>query len=436
MDRLQFEAPQGTTVRLVRVDGDALIQGWDQDTVEIVLDGEADQCSVEQEGLTLSVVSHAALSVSLPSEAIVNVDDVNGDLVLRELAGPVSVSTVHGEALVQASRAPVSLDNVYGDLTVDGILGLLSVTDAQGDVRLNKVNAAVTLGAVHGDVRARAVKSTLEMGVVDGDVRVRGAGGLVSLEEGRSDLGGTELRGGLDARLVKGAITLRTAVMPGKVYRARAEGDIIARFPEETSARFTLQAEGAVHAHLPQVDEESENRLVGQAGSGEAQVELTAGGDLSVRIRGHGGRSRPDFDFDIDADISAQIEAQIAESLGAIDIDALAHREIEKAMHKAEREIEKARHRAEQQRHEAEQRMHRAQERAARTARRAQEKISRRAHLWTGSFGGRAQGFRAGRVQPKPQATEEEQLAILKMVQEGKISTEQAEMLLKALEGK
>lgn len=436
MDKLVFEAPQGTTVRIMRVDGDALIQGWDQDTVEIVVDGEADQCTVEQEGETLSVVSHAALSVSLPGDAMVDVEDVNGDLVLRELTGPVSVSMVHGETLVHSGRAAVSLRSVYGDLTVDGVHGSLSVSEAHSDVRLNKVNAPITLGAVHGDVRARSVRSTLEMGVVDGDVRVRGADGLVSIEEGRGDLGGSELRGGLDARLIKGMVTLKTPVIPGTVYRARAESDIVARFPEETSARFTLQAKGDLHARLPQVDEKSEGRLIGRTGDGETEVELTAGGDLSVRIRGHDGQHRQDFDFDLGADISAQIEAQIAESLSAIDIDALAQREIEKAMHKAEREIEKAQLRAERHRHEAEERIQRAQERAARAARRAQEKMSHRSYRWAGSLGGRGHGFEAGRRAPKPQATEEEQLAILKMVQEGTITTEQAEMLLSALEGK
>jgi hypothetical protein len=43
--------------------------------------------------------------------------------------------------------------------------------------------------------------------------------------------------------------------------------------------------------------------------------------------------------------------------------------------------------------------------------------------------------FTARRAAPKVQATQEEQLAILKMVQEGTITVEQAEKLLKALEG-
>ena len=141
-----------------------------------------------------------------------------------------------------------------------------------------------------------------------------------------------------------------------------------------------LEASGKLSAKLPEVEEEAGGRLVGRSGEGEAEVELHARNDLSLKIRGSGESRGPDLGFD--ADFAAQIEAQIAESLGAIDIDALAQREIEKAMRKAEREIEKARRKAEHGRHHIEGRIRHAQERAARAARRAQERVSRRSHRW------------------------------------------------------
>jgi hypothetical protein len=62
--------------------------------------------------------------------------------------------------------------------------------------------------------------------------------------------------------------------------------------------------------------------------------------------------------------------------------------------------------------------------------RNAAERISRRSSRWDwDSFS------RGVPVSPKPQASEEERMMILKMLQEKKITAEEAEKLLSALEG-
>jgi SHOCT-like domain len=431
MNTLLFDAAGGMTFHLARADGDVGIKGWDRQAFEIVLDGDPDQCTAQQEGSVLTVESRVALSVSVPGGATVNVEQVSGDLVLRDLSGPVSVVNTHGEMLIRSCSAPVSLQTVHSDIIVDQLSGPLTVLEVHGDARLNQVNAALVLGTVRGDVRAGMIGGVLEMGAVGGDVRVRDATGFVSLEEGHSDFKGSDLRAGMNIRRVRGDISLKTAVTPGCTYRGCADGDVIARFPEETSAMFSLQAKGTMLAKLPQVSEEGNGQLVGQSGDGAAEVDLAAGGSMSLKIRGRGERAT--FGVDMGADIAAQIEAQIAESLGSIDVDALAHREIEKAMRKAQKEIEKAQQRAHRGRARAEERVQRAQDRAQRAARRAQEKISR-SHRRGGMFGGPSAFYTAGRAAPKSQASDEEQLAILKMVQEGKITVEDAERLLRALD--
>jgi hypothetical protein len=434
MDRLRYEASEGMTIRLSEVHSDAMIQSGAAEAIEVVLDGETDQCTVQTEDNVLHIVSQVPLSVSVPPTAAVQVGSVTGDLILRDLDGTVTAETVHGECLLQSGSATVSIKDLYGDLTAESAAGTLSASNVHADVRLGNLDADIVLGSVHGDVRARTVNGSLQMGVVSGDVRLREIRDEVSLEEGNGDFKGTDLRGGMNLQHVRGTMSLKSTLTPGLTYRARAGGDVIVRCPEGTSAQFTLEAKGALHATLPEMEERSERRVVGRSGAGEAQVEISADGDLSLKIRGE--RERFEMPFDFGADIAAEIEAQIAESLGGLDFDAIAQREIEKAMHKAEREIEKARLRAERQRRSAEERIHRAQEHAARAARRAHERFSSRAHEWRGPFGGTSYSFKVGRDRPaKPKVSQEEQLAILKMVQEGKISIEEAEQLLKALEG-
>jgi hypothetical protein len=123
-----------------------------------------------------------------------------------------------------------------------------------------------------------------------------------------------------------------------------------------------------------------------------------------------------------------------------MSVDASTQRKIDQALRKAEQEIAQAQQNLERETQRAQERAQRAQEKAAKAARRAQERIARRSRSWgfdanigPGLFGPPHPRHHA---RPKPPgASAEEQLAILKMLQENKITVEQAEQLLKALEG-
>lgn len=444
MNKLQFEIGEGTTVQLSHVNSDTLLQAGEAGLVEVVLDGEEEQVNVGQEEGVLRIESQVALSVSVPAATPVDVVEVTGDLILRELEGLTSVQTVHNQLLIQSCRGPVHVDTVHGDLTVDGTSGPVAVKQAYGDVRLSQVGAPVELGTVHGDVRARSLASSLQMGTVSGDVRVRDARGQVMLEEGAGDVKATELSGGMQLHHLTGDLVLKTS-LGDQTYHANAGGDIVARFPESSSARFVLEAGGTLLARLPEVEEEGPGRLVGHAGDGAATVELRAGGSLSLKMRGPEETAVP-FGVDFGADLAAQIEAQIAESLGAFDVGSVAQREVEKAMRRAEREIQRAHEHAQRERERAEERLQRAEqkaeemarraeERAQDAARRAQERIARHRPPDIGLFGKDVKVDLGARHRPhRPRVSDEEQLVILRMVQEGKISTEEAEKLLRALE--
>jgi DUF4097 and DUF4098 domain-containing protein YvlB len=432
MNTLQFEAQEGLVLSLRQATGDTAIQGQDTDTILLTLDGDPDQCSVEQQENTLLVDSHVPLSITLPADTPVRVGEVSGDLLLRDLDGALSVESVHGDCSLRAGLATVSLGEVHGDLAVEDLDGSLSVGQAHADVLLTRI-AEASLGQVHGDLHARTVDGDLKLGTVSGDVRVRQVSGALTLEEGRGSLHAQDLEGGMAVHAVRGDLSLRGTLAAGMTYQAQASGDVTARFPADASARFTLEAGGEVSASLPQVESEEAGRVVGQAGAGEAQVTLRAGGDLSLRLAGAGGAAGEEVAPDWSESLGEQIEAQIAAHLGELNLDHLVHHEVEKALHQAEQEIARAQQRIERETARAEERARRAQEKAARAAQRVQERMARRARKWGAPSG---EGF-FGRAEPArraPKVPEEEQLAVLRMLQEGKISTEQAEQLLKALE--
>jgi hypothetical protein len=296
------------------------------------------------------------------------------------------------------------------------------VGQTHGDVHLSHVGAA-SLARVHGDVNARTVAGDLGIGAVSGDVRVRDLAGSLTLEEGRGDFRGQDLSGGMSVHGVKGDLTLKSALTPGLAYSARASGDVVARFPEGTSARLELQARGDIATKGFQVEEQGTGRAVAQIGEGEAQLTLSAGGDLSVKVRGE-DQDQP-WGFAMD-ELGEQISAEIDQHMNQLgtefpDVGALVSREVEREIaRQVEREARKAQRQAERASRRAEQHARRAQERAQRKASKFQAKFE---HRWG------ARTSRAAHEGP----SQEEQITVLRMLQENKITTEEAETLLKAL---
>ena len=428
MNTLQFEVRE--KLELSQADHDVSIKGWDQAAIELVVDGNMDQCVVEQRDEALHVEAHAPLAIHVPRGTVVSASQVSGDLLLSDLDRAAEIGTVHGDASVHWGQAAVSFQEVHGDLAVEGVNGPLSVGQTHGDVHLSHVGAA-SLARVHGDVSARIVAGDLGIGAVSGDVRVRDVAGALTIEEGLGDFRGQDLPGGMNVHTIKGDLSLKTVLTPGLDYRAQANGDVRARFPEGTSARFELQARGDISVKGFQIEEQEPGRVVARAGEGEgeARVTLSASGDLSAKVRSDQEDMSPGLEM-MDG-LAEQIEAQVAVHLGKIDVDQLATREIEKAMRQAEHEIEKAHRQAEKASRRAERNAQRAQERAQRKAQKFQAKSERR---WgpPSDVGPGKRGPRSSRAAHKG-PSQEDQIAVLKMLQENKISVEEAETLLKAM---
>ena len=441
MNTLQFQA--GQRIKVQQAHSDLGITGWDRDTIELTLDGDLDQCTAKQQEGTLVIESDAALALHVPRHIAVHISDASGDMALRQLDGAVSIDTVHGDLSIHGGAAETTISRAHSSLTADHLAGTLFVKEADGDVHLSNTSA-VRLGHLHGALYAHDVDGGLEMGVVDGDVRARAVTGPVRLEAGKSSFQGQSLHGGMSLNEISGDLLLKTDVTPGFTYHARARGTIDAHFAAGTSARFQLSASGLLSARLPRIEQQEPGRVVGTAGAAEAEVELHADGDLTVAVLGP-QESNVDAWTTIDS-ISSQIEGEMARHLDEMNVDALAQREIDKAMRKAEQELARAQHFLEQEQRHAQERAARAQEqaaraqeRAARAAQRAQAKIARKSHRW--GIPGDAPSLFGPYPTPRGSQAEkqgpssEEQLAVLVMLQEKKISVAEAEDLLAALDG-
>lgn len=334
-------------------------------------------------------------------------DRPNGLDVARE-GDTVSVSVVDDCTLICPRGTHLTLDKVLGNVQVGNVAGPLHIGEIRGNVMLRRVGAVV-LGETLGNLTARQVDGSLEATDVKGNVSAVGVGQHLKLVNVAGNLKTEGLEGGLEADKVRGNVTLGPPFLPEATYRFYSGGNLFVSVPTDASLRLAVRVRGRVHGGSLGLDIESEDGLVkATLGDGEALLEGEVRGNLTLR--------RPvtaealDVDIGLE-DIGGQIERQVNEALAdmATRLEArLGRIDAESVKRHVERTTEHARRKA---------------ERAAEQARLRAERAERR---WQ-----RASGRRAP---TKEAATAEETLRVLRMVEDGKLTPEQASEILAALE--
>jgi len=410
--------------------GDLTIKG--QDVSEITVRAARDEdLDVVQEGETLVIDSRANCQVTCPHDLALEIKVVRGNLWIKEVSGQngrdLTIGEVNGNAVLRDVGATM-IEEVFGGLRAQHIAGALTAHSVAGDARVDDVAGEAQLEQVGSDLRAAGLSAGLIAGGVGADVR-------------------------LDPPFAAGA-----------TYRLRAGSDLRVRLPQEADeasaacVRFDLQAGGGVRSKAPTLElTESNGHVTGVWGAeeGEACALLKAqvGGRIVIGAVGVAG-DYEDFDVDIDLsfldgldEIGPMIEARVAEAMAELDVqlqkglsflESDRFREhVESAAHKAEHAAERI---AEKARAMAEREAERARRTAEKEAQRSRIRAEQAERRWQ-----RASGQPSTPTPPAapsepaaPAATAKEdksaeRMQVLRMVEEGKLSPDEAANLLQAL---
>ncbi|GAB4570823.1 MAG: hypothetical protein Fur0017_18250 [Anaerolineales bacterium] len=359
-----------------------------------ILAGRTPKIIIDSIGGDLSLVGWEGDDILLKAdddELNVNQD---GDQVRISCSDDLSLRVPKGASVVIAS--------IGGDASIRGVMGDIQLTDVSGDLSMRDVNT-VAIEAVHADFSLRSGKGNLSVRKADSDVSVRDVDGDVSLDSISDDLALRDVRGNVTANVGEDVVMYLNP-KPGQTYAVNAGDDILLVMPPKSNATLTLSADEInVDWDGVENEEDATSRVV-ILGDGSANVTLSAGGDLRVSNRSDAGESAEDFG-----------------NFAAMGMDwsgfgERISRRVEQATERAQRKIEAANRRIKQKAREAE--------------RRGRGKVAFGVGRWNWDF-----SLKGVPVPPKQQASDEERLAILKMLQEKKISAEEAEKLLAALEG-
>lgn len=398
----------------VSCQGDLVIKGWDETAI-----GVRGEYNLDESGKHWAITSMGDLVLHIPHETALHIAGVAGDLVVKYSGGDVAIDSVKGDTVLRG-LASAKVGTVHGDVSLRQSTGPARFETVYGDLNATHIRE-LSVSTLNGDLNGRHIMGAVTIESAGGDINLRTSDGPVTVLSSQRDVNLSGVTGEVNARGVQGDIRLKGGLTAGN-HVLIAERDIVVRWPAEMPINLIATAPAVNNRATLDEFEQKGEAWIGRIGDSKTNVELTAGRQIQIKdaeaidprwedFDEHGEDFAFAFDF---ANMGDRISAQVNEK-----IELFTHKMEQQFGPNFGREIgEKMARKAEQ----AAQRAEKAAERA-----RAQ-----------GERGARWQDFpppapSAAPPPPKP-ASPEEQLKILRMVEKGTISPEEASMLLEALE--
>ncbi len=427
----------------LNVQGDLRLKG-DEEAVEVSIKASSPDYELKQDGDNAGagmvwISCRSDCSVRVPRQAQVQVSAVHGDAVCKALEGELVIEEVHG-SLTLRSVGKTHLKKLHGNLQARNL---------DGGIEIDTVDGNAVLRDVQGDFSAGCINGNLNLDDVDGSVAAR----------------------------VKGNAILSLDPTPGQEYQVTADGNLVLHIPADASALVSIGKAGHIVVDLEDIEVPKDLAAPCEftLGEGETEVKLSAGGNILISGFEPNMGVMPDIDIEVGEEmdsiadnigqqIAEQIEAQmqlfeqqlsaqmasLTTALGTPRLGTLPPGTVGLSPEQLERIQQRAREASERASERMQERMKRAQEKLERKVAATQRRVEQKArttderarrrekHAWQFSWntGIKPPVPAAPPVSPIDPVSEEERLVILRMLEQKKISLEQAEKLLSALEGK
>lgn len=369
MEKVTLEIGESPLVKISTIGGDLRLSGRDEPILEVQAPDKG-KLQVDEIVDGVKICANSGCIIFLPKDARLEVGEVGGDCRVTDLRNEFMIRTIGGDLSLRRVGA-ATFELIGGDFQGRQIEGNLTVDRIGGDAVIQKIS---------------------------GDVHLRGVGGDLMLNDAAGQVNA----------FVGGDALVTLATPAGSHSKVQAGSDLSCRIPPESSVNVSLAAGGDLDYPSAVEAREQGEGVAFQLGDGEAEIELTAGGDLCLQT----GLRYADSAEDWVGEILTEVDAKLAEVearfnvMGAgmygFDANRIGER-VRRAVRRAERKASG-----------------RARHKAAKNKRKLGSSFS-----WTVP----------GSDETVESATDEERLMILRMVEEGKVSVSEAESLLKALEG-
>lgn len=375
------------------------------------------------------------------------------EISIKELANEEQIKTKKerveiqfpGDGFIQVPHhLEVEIQSVGGDAVIKRINNHIELSSVAGDLIISDVSAA-SVGSIGGDLIAKRVQGDLKAENTGGDALIENIVGQIGLLSVGRDIVLSDVGGGIEAIAGREG-TIDFNPVPWQAYQITVGGNLSASMPEESNADLVIKSgTNDISLTIGELEIKSkDNELTQQLGEGGPAVMLSAGGKVFV--------SGDDFsvftgikmnmeDFgSFASDFTFQTADQIKNSLDHLELDlqesfsglsdsleeiGISEENMRNFGIKIEETSKMAAEKAELAAIKAQARVERNVARTRRKALKAKAKVK---EFDLGDF--------LDTQKEKRAVNESERLLILEMLQEKKISLDEADQLLKALEGK
>lgn len=405
MSKDHFKLGDTPYIEVKSCNGDLVARGQAESSVQI-----RGEYRVNESDKGIQIEATGNLYLDLPQDAILSIDRVMGNLNVKRFTGALNCEYIHGDVLLSQANGG-RLGIVHGDLVARNVIGDLSLEEVNGDAIL-RVVGNVGFGTIHGDLSARVINGDVTVNMVNGDADLRTLSGNVEIKQGFRDINLSVIGGQVQVAGATGDIRLRGGLPKGEHF-LEARGDIVVRWPADLPLNLSVTGE-KIDNRLPLEDvTEKSKSLTGRIGDGGPHLSLISAGRVILREAEPTNEkwsmegSDMELDFGVNMnEIAARIEAEVNSHLSRVSRDLESKFGVEFSQ--------------------------RINENIARKMGKAGERARRHFEQRDRSMGANFSSSAPESV-VKPIPTEE-QLRILKMVESGKITPEEAGMLLEALE--
>jgi hypothetical protein len=391
------------TVVIDEIEGDFQVTGWDRPELQ-VRGPKADEIERLTETDEIHLSARRNCSMQTPLQTRLRVGRLEGNAAINLLLGAVAVETVEGNFAAN-STGPLTLGNVDGNTSVRSVAGGLTVQSIDGNARIAQVAGDLHLGNVEGNLVVSEV-----------------VGNVQAATDGNAEL------------------SLNLAA--GQHVQVTADGNINCRIQPDAGVVVRLEADGGIRVkNLGEPRRAEDTCLEFVLGDGGAILDLRADGDILLI-----GTDMPSFGAGFDAGVNQEMSEEMGRR--AAELGQQIAQQVESQVTVLTRELEEKLSKM----GDNEEVANKIQDRVSTALRRAEEKLAEAMRKMEvrneGDRRRKGYGWQTPPVPPvppappmpqappkRPQASDEERMTILRMVEQGKISVEQAEKLMAALNG-
>lgn len=420
MAQQSFTTSLSPEVILEEIHGNLQVKGWER--TEVLVKASGNNIHLLEKGPDIvRIQADSDCIVRLPNEATLKIGKVHGNARIKFLAGNLMGEQIHG-SLVMRYIGKAKLDSVHGDLLAKQVLGDLSFEQVNGNAVIRDVQGDCSIGLVEGNLELRDVEGNLE---------------ITTAGNARAQLN----------------------LLAGDHYQIKANGNLHCRLAEINNARVELYSKASeILVKLPEerkiLHEKQHNFVLGE---GNVLLKLEADGNLSFvsqeiesfdmdDVEAEFAEAFAGFSEEFSQHITEQIESQLETHMEVLNNHmgkihdslsqaGLSQAEIDRIMQQARQSGEQATVRSQEKIRRAQEKLERklatAQHKAELKARAAERRAqSQRKRTWS-------YDWTSPKEEPstEKEVSSEERLIILRMLADKKISLDEAESLLNALEG-